>query len=382
METLTTTLYVLNNFNDISWWRATVNGTSVIISWGRLTMATAHTPPQETPAANQEIPCGSEEAAISEFYSRVRYQKERKGYTEHIPSAPPSLPMLAHEYKGNPGFKGYAFQPKMDGIRCVLSRDGLLSRKNRLITSCPHIELYLQRIPDGIKLDGELYIPNTPFNTIESYVMRGVADRASLEIEYHVFDIVDTEAPFEARIEEANRIVNLLEEAYIYYRTTPDHPYPKLRYFSQKCPFKLVQTVIIPDPNDVTDETIDHNFKYFLSQKYEGMMVRDLHAPYEINKRSKSLLKMKHFVDSEFEIIDVVAGSEKQGIFVCKTTTGEEFRCSFRGTKAKRQNILRYKDNYIGKFLKVEYEGLFPTGVPRCPVGVHYFAKEESDRDL
>jgi ATP-dependent DNA ligase len=346
-----------------------------------MTHATAYSPPQETELANQVIECSNAEQAESEFYSRIRYQKERKGYSESIPTAPPSLPMLAQEYKGNPEFPGYAFQPKLDGIRCILSKDGLLSRKNRLITSCPHIELYLNRIPDGIKLDGELYIPNTPFNTIESYVMRTTPDRVSMEIEFHIFDIMDTEAPFEARIEEANRIVGLLEDAYIYFRTTPDHPYQKLKYFAQKCPFKLVQTIIEPDPTTINDTIIDHHFKYFLSQKYEGMMVRNLHAAYEINKRSKSLLKMKHFIDSEFEIIDVVAGSDQQGIFVCKTTNGEQFRCSFRGTKGKRQNILKYKDNYIGKFLKVEYEGLFPTGVPRCPVGVHYFAKEESDRD-
>jgi len=374
-------LYVLNNFNDISWWRASVVNSTVYVSWGRITHANVNTPPQETALATQEIPCDSEESAISEFYSRIRHQKDRKGYTETIPTAPPSLPMLAQEYKGMPEFQGFAFQPKLDGIRCVLSKDGLLSRKNRLITSCPHIELYLQRIPDGIKLDGELYIPNTTFNTIESYVMRNTPDRACLEIEFHVFDVIDTEAPFEVRIEEANRIVNLLEDAYVYFRTTPDHPYQKLRYFSQKCPFKLVQTIIEPDPTVITDSLIDHHFKYFLSQKYEGMMVRNLQAPYEVNKRSKSLLKMKHFVDSEFEIVDVVAGSEKQGIFVCQTSNGETFRCSFRGTKGKRQNILRYKDNYIGKFLKVEFEGFFPSGVPRCPVGVHYFDKELSDRD-
>lgn len=378
---MTKTLFVLNNFNDVSWWRATVDGSVVIITWGRMTKGNIASPPQETEQARQEVPCDSHEAAVAEYHSRCRYQVERKGYSETIPSAPPSLPMLAQEYKGRPSFKGYALQPKLDGIRCILSKDGLLSRKNLLLTSCPHIELFLRAIPDGIKLDGELFIPGSPFPVIEGYVMRSKPDlRACTEIEYHIFDIIDTEAPFEARIEEANRIVGILEEAYIRFRAY-DHPYQKIPYFGKKFPFKLVQTIILPDPNDVTDDVIDHNFKHFLSQRYEGMMIRDLHAPYEINKRSKSLLKMKHFVDSEFEIIDVVAGSEKQGIFVCRTSNGDSFTCSFRGTKGKRQNILRYKENYIGKFLKVEFEGFFPTGLPRCPVGVHYFDKEKSDRE-
>jgi ATP-dependent DNA ligase len=380
---LVRTLYVLNNFNDISWWRATVLSSTVVITWGRMTPGTPYSSPQETAAARQEIPCDSPSAAEAEFYSRVRYQQDRKGYTENIPTAPPSLPMLAQEYKGIPDFPGYAFQPKLDGIRCILSRDGLLSRKNRFISSCPHLELYLPRIPDGIKLDGELYIPNTPFNVIESYVMRNTPDpKVSLEIEFHVFDIIDNEAPFEARIEEAARIVEALEEAYIYYRTTPDHPHQKNRFFSKKCPFSLVATTIVSDPAEVTDTLIQHQFKHYRSLGYEGMMIRNLHAPYEVNKRSRHLLKMKQFIDSEFEIVDVVAGSERQGIFVCATSSGATFRCSFRGTKGKRQNILKYKDTYIGKWLKVEYEGLFENGIPRCPVGIHYFDKDLSDKPL
>lgn len=372
----TTTLYCLNNFNDLTWWTAEFNQeTSVLtLTWGRKSI---HPGAEQIQHGTQVLP----DSSHADYQSRIDYQIDRKGYSRDIPTSQPSLPMLAQEYKANPKFYATALQPKLDGIRCIMSNDGLLSRKNRLFISCPHIELYLSKIPEGIKLDGELIIPNTPFNTIESYVMRGTPDLiACQEIEYHVFDVIDTDAPFSARIEEAQRVVDIMEEFYIKVRTDTSHPFQKIRYFSRKCPFKLVHTILYDEPP--TDEEIQDQFDEYKSLGYEGMMIRNANAPYEVNKRSSGLLKMKSFVDSEFEIIDVVPGTNKEGVFVCATSHGKEFKCSFRGTRTKRQQILTYKDNYIGKWLKVEFEGLSEYGVPRCPVGIHYFAKENSDKDL
>jgi len=372
----TKTLYILNNFNDISWWKIEFdpsNNTNVI-TWGR---RTHHHPPQESHHGQQVL----ENSTLDEFYSRIAHQMDRKGYSVDIPTCQPSFPMLAQEYKENPKFDHTALQPKLDGIRCIMSRDGLLSRKNKYFSSCPHLELYLHKIPEGIKLDGELIIPNAPLSTIESFVMRQRPDlTVCQEIEFHVFDIIDTEAPFSARIEEANRIVELMEEYYILCRTSKDHPYQRINYFSKKCPFKIVHTILHDKP--ISDDELKDQFDEFKEMGYEGMMVRNLDAPYEINKRSPGLLKMKSFVDSEFEIVDVIPGTGGLGVFVCQTSSGQEFKCSFKGTTAKKKQILTYKQNYIGKFLKVEFEGFSEYGIPRCPVGVHYFAKENSDKPI
>jgi DNA ligase-1 len=371
-----TTLYKLNNFNDVTYWTATLTDNTLTLSWGRCSK-TSTEPVQHGTQVVEVTP----ERLVDEYHSRVRHQKERKGFTDTIPSAPPDLPMLAQEYKGNVKFDKVALQPKLDGIRCIMSREGLLSRRNLFFTSCPHIELYLSKLPEGIKLDGELYIPNVPLSTIESYVMRGRPDYSVCkEIEYHVFDIIDTEAPFEVRILEAERIVSELEEVYIRWRTDNKLSFNKLPYFSHKCPFKMVHTVL----HDTTpgEDDLHEQFDSYRAAGYEGMMIRNSNAPYEVNKRSPSLLKMKSFVDNEFLIVDVVPGTNKQGVFVCETSSGKEFKCSFRGTHAKRQQILTYKNNYIGKYLKVEFEGYSEYGVPRCPVGIHYFAKEQSDKPV
>ena len=70
-------------------------------------------------------------------------------------------PMLAHtaqsiDYKNNEVF----IQPKLDGIRCYITKDGAFSRNHKRFYNCEHIIRDLKPIfnenPDII-LDGEIY---------------------------------------------------------------------------------------------------------------------------------------------------------------------------------------------------------------------------------
>jgi DNA ligase 1 len=374
---LTRTLYKLNNFNDVSWWRITCILSTDLTSY-LLTTEWGHRLPIAVSGNTKTDSFSSFEKAEKEFYSCIREQINRKGYTEEIPSFMPSLPMRCQEYRQNPNFQAYALQPKLDGIRCIVSAEEILSRTNMRLNSVPHIELYAQHLPPGIKLDGELYIPNTPMNVIEGYVMRQVPDlKVCHTIEFHVFDIIDTEAPFSERIHALVDVVDRLEEKYVNWRTSPKSPYINHPYFSKNFPIKIVETVLHDTPTE--EETIQDYFQECIKVGYEGCIVRDSYGPYEPNKRSKHILKLKEFFDNEFEIIDVVAGKNGHGIFVCQTKGREEFRCSFKGSAAIRKQQLKDRGFYIGKWLRVEHEGLFDTGKPRCPIGIHWYAKEDHD---
>ncbi len=46
--------------------------------------------------------------------------------------------MLAHDYTKRPQDSGWS-QPKLDGIRCVVDKNGMWTRAGKPITSCPHI---------------------------------------------------------------------------------------------------------------------------------------------------------------------------------------------------------------------------------------------------
>ena len=46
--------------------------------------------------------------------------------------------MLAHDFTKTPVESGYT-QPKLDGIRCVIDKNGMHTRGGKPINSCPHI---------------------------------------------------------------------------------------------------------------------------------------------------------------------------------------------------------------------------------------------------
>ena len=95
-----------------------------------------------------------------------------------------------------------------------------------------------------------------------------------------------------------------------------------------------------------------------------------LNLPYE-NKRSKSLLKHKSFIDTEYKIIGVEQGkgnlTGKMGALVFKTSEGDTFNASINGGWDYLEELWNSKDKLIGKQATVKYFNLTPDGKPRFP---------------
>ena len=88
-------------------------------------------------------------------------------------------PMLAcdyNDYKDKIEYPVYV-QPKLDGIRCIVRKDGMWSRNGKPIISAPHIFENMKHLfvkDPNLIVDGELYIHsnNNDFNTICSLVKK------------------------------------------------------------------------------------------------------------------------------------------------------------------------------------------------------------------
>ena len=71
-------------------------------------------------------------------------------------------PMLAHKFDNNrvDWSQPVYIQPKLDGVRCLFTKDGAYSRTGKKFMNLAHIELalipFFKQNPD-IVLDGELY---------------------------------------------------------------------------------------------------------------------------------------------------------------------------------------------------------------------------------
>lgn len=303
--------------------------------------------------------------AISEVENQYQIKKDR-GYFSNIDDIDGVMftkPMLAQDWdKRKVKIKieeGVFPQPKLDGIRCIARADGLWTRTGKPITSCPHIvralETFFEDNPDAV-LDGELYNHDLrdDFNTITSVVRKEQPDAEELQkayelIQYHIYDMADTELPFEARS-------TLLHELF------------KGRFLEEYCLY------LVPTEYVTTFEALDALYATWMEEGYEGQMIR-LNTPYE-NKRSNNLMKRKDFVTEEFKVLRMEtgngnwAGAIKRFIIECPTAEDGECDATPRGSYEKMAALLA--SGKTPDWATVRFFGRTPDGKLRFPVAVDY----------
>jgi ATP-dependent DNA ligase len=217
------------------------------------------------------------------------------------------------------------------------------SRGNKEII--PEVIEHLQFDTGGFILDGELMLPNNQLLQESMKAIKKYRPELSPTLMYHVYDIVDNELPYVMR---QQLLFDLLHDA-------PPN-------------VVMVTTVECMDEAAVYEQHTE-----FVSEGYEGTMIRNPSMEYEIGKRSYSLLKLKDFVDAEYRIVDVIDGdgSDKGlAIFILETDAGNRFNCRPEGTQSNRAELYLSRKELVGKFLTVRYQELSRDGIPIFPVGV------------
>ncbi len=265
----------------------------------------------------------------------------------------PLLPMLAKNYddeKDKVIFPAFV-QPKLDGCRCLAYLENgevfLMSRKGKRFR-LPHLEKSLkENVFIGVFanwiLDGELYVHGVPFQSIISWIKK--EQTQSLEIQYHVYDMVDSENSFAERYKKI-RVLNGLSNC-----------------------TKIVETITV-----YSHEAIKQAHLEYVSKGYEGVMVRWGEDEYQLDKRSSNLLKLKFFITEEFFIVSAIEDDNSPGqcCFVLTTEDGTHFNCKPKGDVSLREAYWKNKEKYIGKQLTVRFPEWTTSeqSVPRFPVGI------------
>ena len=146
------------------------------------------------------------EQAQKEAYARWDKKVEKEYFEDisKIDTYDKFKPMLAHDYTKKPQDTGFS-QPKLDGIRCIATKDGLFTRAGKEITTCKHIENDLKEFFEGepdIVLDGELYNHElkADFNKITSLVRKvkptpEEEQECHEKVQYHIYDCFDKNNP-------------------------------------------------------------------------------------------------------------------------------------------------------------------------------------------
>lgn len=255
-------------------------------------------------------------------------------------------------------------QPKLDGVRATIEIDleGLtclvISRSGKYYDTMTHVTdaiiEKLQNNPEARKalyqfvdcdytviLDGEIYSDELSFQSIVSEVKKISPNNHLLK--FRMYDVVNDETQ-EKRIDIVKTIVDIFEN--------PD--------------IRMVETAWVS-----SREVIKDMHDNWVKQGYEGAMVRIPSGIYGKGQRSRDLIKVKEFDETEFTFSHFVFGERKEdliGVFLNKDKV--VFRAKVMGNSAYKEKL--YKNcpkNTIKEFkVTIKHFGYTDDGLPRFPV--------------
>ena len=241
--------------------------------------------------------------------------------------------MLAKQFDGQ-NVKDWLMSEKLDGVRAIWTGSELLSRNgNKLIAPA----WFIEQLPSGIILDGELYIGRNKFQQTVSAVRKKDPIKSEWQfIRYCVFDAPECEGGFETRLIFCSGILSSCAIA------------------------KVVKHEICRSAAHLKNV-----FDALVFKGAEGIMLRRPNSKYE-QRRSDCLLKYKPIESDEAEIVGYQNGEGKYtgmlGALICNWK-GKIVQLGTGITDA-----LRYVPPKIGVKVTFSFHGLTDGGIPRFPV--------------
>lgn len=362
-KTILPTLYHKTSKGAINIWTVWAEDDSVYTEWGQKDgkmQTSCKKVEQKNVGKSNET--SVEEQAILEAKSLWTHKKERK-YKESLEDTEKTLflPMLAEKFSDRKrfltsnDFPMYG-QTKLDGLRSLghwKDNEVHLMSRGAKTYFLSHISEELKEVlPEGMFLDGELYIHGTPLQTINKLIRPTKNfNPESYKIEYHVYDCGFFDKPelvWSERLE-------LLHD------------------FFEKNSHKLQKIKLVPSKKINSLEEVNQFHSECVENGFEGAILRLSNGKYKFGYRSQDLLKVKAFQDDEFEIVGFTNGIgkfEECIIYTCKTKENKEFEVVPKGSFENRKKWLQEGKSHIGKMLKVQYFGWTEDNKPFIPVGL------------
>ena len=267
-------------------------------------------------------------------------------------------PMLAHKFDNDrvDWSQPVYIQPKLDGVRCVFTKDGAYSRTGKKFMNLAHIELalisFFKKNPDVI-LDGELYNHKlrNDFEKIISLVRKQkptADDRRDAQhlVQFHVYDYFDGVMYDSYKTRMQQLATSDIYDAQIKY-------VPAYRVYKH-------------------EEALNMHHDAYLAKGYEGSILR-LDGIYK-HGRSYDLMKFKDFSDAEATIVGYELGKGKRtgtlGKFLMLDDEGVQFGCPpGKGYSYKDlANMLLNINDYIGQRATFTYFQRTQAGSYRHPL--------------
>jgi hypothetical protein len=269
--------------------------------------------------------------------------------------------MCAQTLKDNTklDFNCLGAQPKLDGVRCAVSREGLMvTRGKKQYKSLDHIkadcvELF-KYLPGNWVLDGEIYCHGMSLQEINSRASRSVDQHTDVScLQYHIFDIAPTDSNNTPYIQRAQILMNAYNSL-----------------ISSKYQMKNLIIIAYNLITCLDDINTYHNL--YVQNGYEGLMLRKLDKPYA-HTRSANLLKVKNYSNCEGVVTGVCpATGREQNCALVNVQTNDGVVYTVRPAESfeTRAQWLQNPSSIVGKLYTIKYFARSNDGKLLQPVGV------------
>lgn len=255
--------------------------------------------------------------------------------------------------------KEYYASRKIDGCRCLiyLGNDGNIHTSSRGAMNYDAAMMEIIEHPTLIKLfqdnpslilDGEAYKHGLSLASISGLMRTQVTATDYSIAEFYWYDIVNTNKSFEERLKIMNQIKSDLNLGFDPYKEWNDGDL-RIQFVPQ-------------EPISGYDNMIKLHDQY-VSEGWEGLVIRNKDDVYGPNKRTNSMIKLKQYKVDTFKVIGIEQGLRKYDdmCFVIEMSNGNTFKAKPMGNHE----------------LKVDYTENFETVYKNHLGDVKYFADSE-----
>lgn len=260
---------------------------------------------------------------------------------------------------------GQIVDHKLNGIACIITKRGAVSRKNEQFFAIPHIleelEPFFAENPDAY-LQGELFNPEyvTQLNKIaelvavtrkEKDITPELLAESKRMVQYHIYDGYGFAGLTADDIGEVRR-----SELVVYF----NHKFPN---------YIRIINFMWANSFDQMKRFADR----YIINGGEGVIIRNPKAKYQ-HKRTKDLLKYKKSESEEFKVLYFEEGEANWAgcakAVWCELPNGvrdRKFKSNLRGSQEELREVLKNPEKYIGKMITVDFQEYSPYGVPLIP---------------
>ena len=260
---------------------------------------------------------------------------------------------------------------KIDGLRCIiyLGDDGKLHTSSRgatnydgamfeILTHPTLIKLFKNN--EGLMLDGECYHHGYTLQQINSIARTQKVAKDLEVLQFYWYDIVDLNNPFKARLAKMKSIAAELKEYGSEIGWEPDRMFKE-----DELRIQFVPQVEVSGWDNMMKL---HN--EYVSEGWEGLVIRDPERPYKPNGRTNDMIKIKVYKDDCFKVVGKEAGlrGSEDMVFIMQMEDGRTFKAKPFGDREQKEEYWNnFEEKYNGHIGECKFFYYSDDGIPLQP---------------